>query len=287
MTLWIALLLCPAALFAASLDGISYPVRELGNCASEAACRAFCDRTDKPGNVKACVAFARKHSLQPEGELKRSEALIRLVESGRTPGGCKTMAACDAYCEDPAHIQECVRVAERFGVLPPEELAEVKKVARALASGARLPGNCRGKKACKAYCENPAHMKECFEFAERAGIIPASELKLARKMLPLMRSGKTPGGCRSKAACDAYCDDPAHLDECIAFAEKTGMMSKQEAAMVRKTGGLGPGGCRGKMACDAFCSKPANEKTCREFGEKHGLGPKGGGPPHGRRPRGP
>src|SRR3989344_5521531 len=37
------------------------------------------------------------------------------------------------------------------------------------------------------------------------------------------------GNCTSKSKCRAYCDDLAHVKECVAFAESHGLMSAGEA----------------------------------------------------------
>jgi hypothetical protein len=54
------------------------------------------------------------------------------------------------------------------------------------------------------------------------------------------------GNCADKAACKAYCDDAANLDECVAFASSRGLMNKDESDKAKnfaKTikGGGGPG----------------------------------------------
>ena len=53
------------------------------------------------------------------------------------------------------------------------------------------------------------------------------------------------GGCTDKGECKAYCDDIAHLNECVSFAETHGLMSNEEAAHARAfaaVGSVGPGG---------------------------------------------
>lgn len=82
-----------------------------------------------------------------------------------------------------------------------------------------------------------------------------------------------PGGCAGKTSCDAYCADSAHIDECMTFALAAGLISGEEAEIVRKTGGQGPGGCKGKAECDAYCGNQDNMKTCIGFGLEYGLMP--------------
>src|SRR3989344_2993157 len=61
------------------------------------------------------------------------------------------------------------------------------------------------------------------------------------------------GGCESKEACHAYCENPANHEACISFAEAHGLMSEEEIAIARKIGTqTGPGGCVG-LQCKAYC----------------------------------
>lgn len=300
---------------------IVFPVKELGGCENEQACRAYCDA---PENMEQCVAFAEKHNLisaedaarakavlevgtgpggcrgqqsceaycedishleeclsfaeqhnlMPQEELEEARRVAKaLSEGAQLPGGCRSRGECEAYCEDATHLDECLDFGEKAGFMSAEELGEARKVAQALKSGAQLPGNCRTKDQCDAYCAEPSNMEECFNFALAAGFISPEEAEEAKRILPLMMSGQMPGNCKSKEECESYCADDTHMDECVAFAEKAGLMSTEELEMYRKTGGKGPGDCRSKESCDAFCNDPANQETCFNFAKEHGLIP--------------
>jgi hypothetical protein len=99
------------------------------------------------------------------------------------------------------------------------------------------------------------------------------EINQAKKMIPLVEQGKTPGKCTDKRSCEAYCEDDAHLTECVTFAESSGIITKEEAAMVRKTGGKGPGGCSSQQACDIYCNDSIHQDECLAFAQKHNLIP--------------
>src|SRR3989344_5429139 len=94
---------------------------------------------------------------------------------------------------------------------------------------------------------------------------------MARKVVPLMKAGKTPGGCKSKEACEAYCENPDNIDACIAFGEQMGFISPEEVAIIKKTGGKGPGNCRGKQQCEDFCQLPENQEICFNFAKDNDL----------------
>ncbi len=248
--------------YAQSAD-ITYPVAELGNCASKDACRAYCDDLT---NASACASFAEAHGLMSEEEADQLRAF-----GGEGPGGCTTKDSCEAYCENVAHIDECLAFAEANDVMSPEELEDARGVARALAQGAQLPGGCTSKSACEAYCEDMSHMNECIAFAEQAGFMKGEELAEAKRMASFIEAGGTmPGNCQGEAACKSYCEVEEHMTECAEFAIEAGFMSPEEAEMFRKTGGKGPGGCVGR-ACEAYCHDEAHREECIAFAMEHDL----------------
>ncbi|OGI61817.1 hypothetical protein A2645_01035 [Candidatus Nomurabacteria bacterium RIFCSPHIGHO2_01_FULL_39_9] len=248
---------------------ISFPIAELGNCKSESDCKSYCD---KPGNIIACVSFGEKNGLVSAPEAARAREFADVLK-GEGPGACKDKEACESYCNDINNVDECLTFAEKHNLIPASELKEAKKVQKVLKEGGKLPGGCSNKKSCDDYCEKPGNIEECFAFAEKAGFIPPEELEHARKAIPLIASGQSPGGCKTKDECQNYCEKEANATECINFAEKAGFVSKEEAEIVRKTGGKGPGDCRSKESCESYCNNPENQESCFKFAEKHGLIP--------------
>ena len=262
---------------ATSKDDIIYPIRELGNCRDEAACRAYCDARDDVERARACIAVAKKHNLLPPDELEEAEHYVVRLGITQGPGGCRNDAECTAYCENVANLTECLAFAERYNLRTPEEIAEGRRVAAVLAGGGALPGGCRTKEACEAYCEDPSHMRACVAFAKQAGFISEEEAAEAEKIIPLIESGvQTPGNCNRKAACETYCLEPGHLDECLVFAERAGIMSPEELAEAKKFApyiarGETPGQCKAKEACEDYCGDSAHIEECVNFAEKAGL----------------
>lgn len=262
----IALVAVSIIVQATSEEDIVFPVRELGNCKSEQECESYCD---KPENIVVCVNFAQKHNLMSEEEAEK--ALKFAATGGKGPGGCTSEESCESYCNDVNNINECIAFAEENDLLPPEELKEAKQVQAALAKGATLPGGCRNKNECDAYCENPNNMEVCLAFAEAAGFIPEEKLAEAKQALAAIKKGVKPPPCRGKKECDTYCAEPNNFEQCITFAEAAGFVSAEEAAMARKTGGKGPGNCKSKEECDKFCDDENNFQVCLTFAEEHGF----------------
>lgn len=256
---------------ATSEADIVYPVAELNGCKDEADCRSFCD---DPANIKACVAFAKKHNLISAEEAEHAEKFIAAGSKG--PGGCDSAESCESYCNDVGNINECLAFAERTGLMPPEELAEAKKVKAALDSGATLPGGCKSKNECESYCESADHMEECITFGEKAGFIPPEELIEAKKVLAAIKAGAKPPPCRGKAECDTYCSEPTNFESCIAFAEAAGLIPPEELADAKKMlsaiqKGIKPPACRGREECDVYCSEESHFDECLNFAEAAGF----------------
>ena len=247
-------------------EDIKYPVKELGNCQDEKECRTYCD---KPENMDTCVAFAKKNKLITDGDAKIAE---NFLTAENKPGNCENQKDCETYCNDVSRIDECVAFAEKNNMMSADELKEAKKIQGALKQGAKMPGGCRNKDQCDAYCESSNHMEECINFSVENGMMQGKELEEAQKMLQAVKKGIRPPPCKNKKDCDNYCGKENHFEECISFSEAAGFMSKEEAMMVRKTGGKGPGDCKGKEECDTFCqSSEENMMVCAEFALKNGM----------------
>ncbi|GEM_PF-1707247 len=241
-----------------------------GGCDGDKECQIYCENSD---HIEECVEFAERHGFLSADELSEAKKFLPLIKSGQTPGGCKSKESCEAYCEKSENIESCLAFAKDNGLIEPEELAMAQKMLPLIKSG-QTPGGCKNKAQCETYCQDPKNMRSCLAFAEEQGIIPPEELEQAKKFLPLMERGETPGGCRSKEQCEAYCDGEGHFEECIEFGVKAGVVSEEEATMIKKAGGKGPGGCRSKEKCEAYCNEEEHQDECFEFAEKAGiLGP--------------
>jgi hypothetical protein len=246
-----------------------FPIKELGNCTNESNCKQYCTQSE---NMLACANYGEKRGLVSPEEAARAREFADVLR-GEGPGGCKDQKGCESYCNGTSHLNECVSFAEKHNLIPADQLKEAKKVLKALSGGGKLPGGCTDKNSCESYCADTSHGGECVDFAEKAGFMSEKEAADARKVLPLIARGESPGNCKTKEQCEKYCDNETNAMECVSFAEKAGFMTNEEAAMARKTGGKGPGGCRSKEACESYCNDSQNQETCFEFATKHDLMP--------------
>lgn len=244
-------------------DTIKYPVPELGNCENETECKLYCDDA---ANVNECVAFAKKHNLLPPEEIAKAEKFLAI---GKGPGGCDSQKSCETYCGEVSRLDECITFAEEGGFISGDQLAEAKKFQTILKSGEQFPGGCTSRNTCEVYCGSPDNADECLAFAEKTGVLDEKELAEAKKFIGLMKSGETPGRCQSKEQCETYCESEENFEQCFAFAEKNGLVSKEEAEAFKKSGGKGPGNCRGRDQCEAYCQE--NQEECFNWAQENGL----------------
>jgi hypothetical protein len=240
-----------------------------GGCDSKESCEAFCNSMDV---IDECVEFAEKNNLLPSNELEEIKKVQSALKRGVKAPPCKSKTECDAYCEDPSHMEECITFGAEAGFLQGKELEDAQKMLQAIKKGA-IPPPCRGKEDCDEYCNNPDNMEKCMTFAMEAGFMSEQEKADSQKMLQALKKGVKPPNCKGKEGCDVYCNQEEHFEECMSFAEAAGFMSAEDAVMARKTGGKGPGGCKGKEECEAFCANPDNQETCFNFGRDNGLIP--------------
>jgi len=196
-----------------------------GGCTG-AACKTYCDNI---AHIDECVTFAEANNLMSPDELAEAK-LVRAAIRDRgltTPGACTSKKSCDAYCGDPAHMEECILFAKEAGFMKAEEQADAEKMLAAIKKGAK-PLPCRGKDECDAFCGVEENFSQCIEFAEAAGFMSQEEAAMARKT-----GGKGPGGCR-RDECKTYCENPTHEEECIRFAEENGLLPEEDRAHMQE-----------------------------------------------------
>jgi hypothetical protein len=245
-------------------DNLSYPIKELGNCADKDNCKSYCEKAE---NLSACLSFAEKNGLMSQEEINVAKKFQKA--GGKGPGGCVGKDSCEEYCNDISRINECLAFAEKNNLLPANELAEAKKVKAAIDKGINPPA-CKNKKDCDAYCSDSSHMEECVNFAEAAGFMTEKEIQESKQVLNAIKKGANPPPCKGKDACDAYCSQPDNMEKCMKFAIEAGFMSegeKQDAEKFLsavKKGAKAPA-CKNKKDCDVYCAMEEHFEECTNF----------------------
>ncbi len=192
-----------------------------GGCKNFKECNEFCN--GKVDGMEECITFAKKNDLLSNDELKEAEKILTALKNGaKLPGGCKDKKSCESFCEDPQNIDSCLSFAEASGMMSPEELADAKKVVPLMKAG-KMPGNCKNKKSCDEFCNDPANADICINFAIEAGFIDKSEAEIVKKV------GSTgPGGCKGKKECENFCSQESNQETCFNFAAEKGLISPEE-----------------------------------------------------------
>jgi hypothetical protein len=211
--------------------------------------------------------------------------MLAAVKRGVKPPACKGKKACDVYCQNPEHMEECMNFALEAGFMTDQEKADSQKMLAALKKGVKPPA-CRGKDECDVYCSQDEHMEECMNFAEAAGFMSPEEAAMARKT-----GGKGPGGCKGKEECEAFCNNPDNQETCFNFGKEHGLIPEEDLRMMEESqkfqpgpgmetpGGqimppqAGPGGCKGPDECKSFCE--TNPDQCKNFTPPQGILPAG------------
>ena len=220
-------------------------------------------------------AFA--HAQTPSGESSITFPVAEL-------GNCGSKDACKSYCGDPANIEACVVFGKTHGLMNQEEASRAQKFAKTLQSSGG-PGGCRSPQECDKFCSTLANLETCIKFAEEQGIKDENITEGKKIQSYLKSGGQMPGGCTSKDSCEDYCGDFSHAQECMEFAQKSGLegpsrdggpdknlSSEQAQRLMQMTrNGETPGGCKNRQACESYCSNDANREECAKFMEKAGL----------------
>jgi len=230
----------PAERPGGGLAGVSFPIVELGNCASKEACKAYCDQFV---NRQACFDFAYQHGLQ-KGK-KAAEAFAGLTFPISELGNCDSLAECEVYCEQPDHRQTCKDYAKAHGFEPPKKMDG--------------PGGCSGPEECDAYCSNPDHRIEC-EAAWQEHCAPHPDWPECQKG-PGGKGG--PGGCASDAECRAYCEAHPDDEDCQRGREEYCQKHPDECREQR-----GPGGCISEEECRLYCEQNPTDADCQRGREE-------------------
>lgn len=190
-----------------------------GGCITMEECDTYCSQ---PENDEECFAVALEYGLIPPEEIEKFK---RISEIGG-PGGCHGPTECDAYCSQSEHQEECLQFAIENSLMPPEEIEHVKKMMELDKIGG--PGGCHGREECDAYCSQPEHGEECFQFAKTNGLIPQEEIQMMEREMEIIRKLDQgdmggPGGCQNREECDAFCRNPENMEECMKFSGDQGI----------------------------------------------------------------
>jgi hypothetical protein len=255
-----------------------------GSCKGQAECDQYCGNSK---HIEECMTFAQKNDMMSEQQLQDSQKVLKAIKSGLKPPACSGPKQCDTYCSSAEHMEECMTFTLAAGVVSDSQREQMQKTLDALKKGIKPPA-CRGQQECDKYCGT--HQEECMSFSLATGMVPDNQKEQVQKTLDVFKKGIKPPACQPNPpdnqsgqpnqssqsglqACEQYCAEDSHVEECVKFSVAMGNMTEQQAQNSIKNGNKGPGGCIGKEACNAFCDNPDNQETCFNFGKDNGMIP--------------
>ena len=186
---------------AAQKYGVSFPIAELGNCASLSDCRQFCG---DPVNATSCVDYGKAKGFYQDDPVIADQA--RILAEARQSLGCDSYENCLNFCEVPANFDACNSFARSQGIVGGvvDDLVRVPVLERA-----KEALGCSSENDCRTVCSDEANWDRCSDFAREAGL-RGGEHKVG------------PGGCTSESTCGSFCSDPNNFQVCQGFTQVAG-----------------------------------------------------------------
>jgi len=207
----------------------------VAGCTDEDSCKKLCGL---PENRDACFAWAKDHGFVDEGsnqDMQRpsdgsgginKEKALQAIKANGGPGGCSSFDECGKFCSNPDNQKVCFEYAKKYNLMSAEEANRAERFVSHPG-----PGGCKGEE-CQAYCRDQNHRQECVKFAVENGFMTQAQADQQEKYMNLHQNLQNfggPGGCKGEDECRKYCSDPTHVKECNEFAQKSGLINREEA----------------------------------------------------------
>lgn len=161
-------------------------------------------------------------------------------------------------------------------------LVTVALFAAGSAGAAQFPiaelENCRDARECWLWCEIPAHKAACWAYQAytAAGTVlgdtidatTPSPSPVVKPVFPIADLGN----CSGASACRSYCDVPANIPTCKAYAVASGL-TRATTNFGQATSLLAHAkeelGCTSLEQCRAYCNEAANVDQCQALAAKY------------------
>ncbi|MBI4021992.1 MAG: hypothetical protein HY372_01410 [Candidatus Andersenbacteria bacterium] len=220
----------PAPSPAGEVEGLAFPIPELGDCSDMGTCMDYCE---DPVNHTSCVAYAKEKGFYEDDPV--IAAPDDFWATAQTELGCDSRESCETHCSDEANYATCHAFAAGHGV-PGGYTVDPEK--EAILAAAETALGCADYAACRDFCADAANATQCSNFADQVGLHGGEDTA-------------GPGGCATPETCQLYCSDPSNFAACT-------------AAVPPDQGTFhGPGGCDSGLACTTYCEENSDE--CRTY----------------------
>lgn len=220
--------------------GLTFPIPELGSCASLTECKAYCDQ---PQNVEACQIYRKS---------KAQEAKLKMLELAKVELGCTSSQECHTFCTQEANIDTCKAFFNKYNL----KFVVKKEV----FEKAKAELGCTDNASCRTACELPENQTKCQAFAKKN--------KLENPRERLVEAAKAELGCTSFTDCREFCQNKENADKCKNFGQ--GLKLRQENQLKEKLGCTTAAEC--KTICEASPEKcpgfPNRQKSASPSGDR-------------------
>ncbi|TRZ53300.1 hypothetical protein D4R99_01095 [bacterium] len=256
-------------------------------CTGLAKCQEYCSN---PLHMEECMTFSLAAGIVPDNQKTQMQKTLDALKQGVKPPACQPnppsdqlgqsgqtnqsgngLPMCNEYCG--THQEECMTFSLATGMVPDDQKAQMQKTLDVLKQGIKPPA-CRPNPPDQSGQQGqPNQSGGAGGPNEGQGFNPGSGVNGNGPGLK-NSSNQSNGTNQSEQglqACDQYCADPNHVEECVKFSVAIGNMTEEQGKNSIKNGGKGPGECMGKDACNTFCNNPDNKETCFNFAKDNGM----------------
>lgn len=211
--------------------GITFPIKELGNCNSITNCEAFCDKQE---NQQSCISFAKSKGFSkqptkptvPSATAKNDEDILKLAQNELE---CNSQEECMAFCDTKDNWRKCADFAKRNG-MDGGGMEQMEKAMQQLG--------CDSPKSCMDYCSNPLNMPKCMQTFKNAGF-EVGNYEPIEAWCP-KQAQETGLTCIVEGENTCVCTDPASGSSPKEWCEKGGGQWKDEICWFGDSGVLEP-----------------------------------------------
>jgi len=256
------------------LSQLSYPISELGNCASKKECFDYCAN---PINHNTCISFGKIHALTPNNLTPTPKLSSKIISVAIEELGCDSSQSCLAICGQPSYKAICQSFAQKYHL---QSETKPKKINTSILAAAKSTLGCDSEESCKTFCSKAENVSKCMEFGKVHKLAQENSLNNQNKTR-LLEDAKQSLGCTTFEGCAAFCSQAQNVEKCMTFSKNyaTGSSNSKVPAIkscanktecksycenhpsecpgfnstIKNSDYLGPGGCRTEAECKAYC----------------------------------
>ena len=209
--------------------GVTFPIKELGNCENKGACLNYCD---DPVNYSSCVDYAKTKGFYVPDKLQSEDS--KFWDKSKTDLGCNDKDSCSDFCAKEENKATCDKFSKNEGLIggyvqEPDQPQFIDQAKKELG--------CDSAESCGSFCDKPENSKKCSDFAHSVGLLGGEVIQ-------------GPGGCTTDGTCKNFCSDPNNFNKCQPYAPPNTQFQ-------------GPGGCDNPQSCRSHCEQ--NPSECRSY----------------------